>query len=676
MMTVEGIRERLASSQKRSFPFLMTEFGLDLVVHEGVFPPEEFGGWRWATENFPPVQGLDILEIGCGFGLPGLHLARAGARSVTSVDINARAVANTIENAVHNNISNLKAFKSDVFSNVRPKRQFDIIFWNFPSQFAPDGFEYENDLECGIIDAGYNLLRRFLSEGPDWLTNDGRIIMGFGSYARDDILSEIVRENRLEASILVKGAQQTGTATYRLVQIRKGHEQPRSRFSQSRALTERARGLYPAGVTRVSVGTVPIGKRNDGLSIYAHAGEGARIQDADGNSYVDFHSNFSTLIHGHRHPETVAAIASQLERGTCFGNPTVADIDLAQAICERIPAIERVRFLNSGTEAVMFAIKAARAMTNRTRLAKLEGAFHGTYDWAEVSARNCPENWGADFPNSNPPYSNTPPNVCEEVVVLPLNDTERSRTIIEQHRSDLACIIVDVLPCAAGMIPLNPDYLAMLQDTARQHGILLISDEVVCFRLGYHGASAARGLEPDLVTLGKVVGGGLPIGVVGGRSATMEAFAPQDSAPVPQGGTFSANALTMAAGRAALTALTVSEIERIDELGNYLRQQAEESAAQAGIAITVQGAGSLFRFHSKQARPLSYREAYHDVAESEALRRLHAGMLERGFYVEAPFWGSISTSMTILHVDDFLDAFRACLREIPDLKRLDRRTAT
>ncbi|TJW92426.1 MAG: aminotransferase class III-fold pyridoxal phosphate-dependent enzyme, partial [Mesorhizobium sp.] len=408
----------------------------DLVVQEGVFPPEEFVGWRWATENFPPVHGLDVLEIGCGFGLPGLHLARAGARSVTSVDINARAVANTIENAARNNISNLEAFESDVFSNVRPKRRFDIIFWNFPSQFAPDDYEYENDLERGIIDAGYALLRRFLSEGPEWLTNDGRIIMGFGGYARDDILSQIVRENRLEASILVQGSRQTRTATYRLVQVRKGHEEPYSRFSQSRALTERARGLYPAGVTRVSIAPVPIGKRNEDLSIYAHAGEGARIQDADGNSYVDFHNNFSTLIHGHRHPATIAAIASQLERGTCFGNPTVADIDLAQAICERIPAIERVRFLNSGTEALMFAIKAARAMTGRTRLAKLEGAFHGTYDWAEVSARSSPNNWGGDYPKSNPPYRNTPPHVCEEVVVLPLDDTARSKTIIEQHGSD------------------------------------------------------------------------------------------------------------------------------------------------------------------------------------------------------------------------------------------------
>ncbi|MDK1494258.1 aminotransferase class III-fold pyridoxal phosphate-dependent enzyme [Sinorhizobium sp. 7-81] len=675
MTTVERIRRILSASQDRSFPLRMSEFGLDLVVHEGVFPPEEFAGWRWATENFPPVLGLDILEIGCGFGLPGLHLARAGAKTVTSVDIDSRAVINTIENAGRNNISNIEAFESDIFSNVPRTRRFHIIFWNFPSQFAPDDFECHNELERGIIDPGYALLRRFLAEGPQWLTKNGRIILGFGSYARDDILSEIVRENGLESSILIQGSQATRTATYRLMQIRKGHEKPYNGFGQSRELTELARALYPAGVTRVSIGTVQLNKENDGLSIYAHAGEGARIQDADGNSYIDFHNNFSTLVHGHRHPGTIAAITSQLERGTAFGNPTVADIDLAQAICDRVPAIELLRFLNSGTEAVMFAIKAARAMTGRTGLAKLEGAFHGTYDWAEVSTRSNPSNWGGEYPNSNPPYLSTPSHVCADVLVLPLNDTERSRNIIEQHGSNLACILVDMLPCAAGMIPLKTDYLAMLQETAKQHGIVLISDEVVCFRLGYHGASASRGFVPDLVTLGKVVGGGLPIGIVGGSSVIMEAFAPQDRARVPQGGTFSANPLTMAAGRAALAALTVAEVDRINELGDYLREQAERAACDVGVAITAQGAGSLFRFHAKKNRPWSYRNAHHDASEKEVLRLLHAGMLERGFYVAAPFWGSISTSMTKHHVDDFLDAFRACLHEIPALQRLDRRSA-
>lgn len=667
MTSIEGIKKILATSQERSFPFHMAEFGLDLVVHEGVFPPEQFVGWRWATEHFPAVQGLDVLEMGCGFGLPGLHLANTGARSVTSVDISARAVANTSENAKRNNISNLEVFQSDVFSNVPPDRRFDIIFWNLPSQFAPVDYQHGDDLERGIIDPGHLLLRRFISEGPHWLKQGGRIIIGFGKHGRDDILMNIVRENLLESSILIQGSSETRTATYRLIQIHRPLESAHVRFDQSQALTERARNVYPAGVTRVSVGSLPIRERNNRISIYAHSGEGALVRDVDGNNYVDFHNNFSTLVHGHRHPGTIAAIASQLERGTCFGNATAADVALAESICERVPSIERLRYLNSGTEAVMFAIKAARAMTGRTRLAKLEGAFHGTYDWAEVSTRSQPGNWG-ESPNSNPPYLNTPPHVTKDVVVLPLNDVERSRNIIERHGSELACIIVDMLPCAAGMIPLDDSYLAMLQDVAQKNGILLISDEVVCFRLGYHGASAARAFQPDFVTLGKVVGGGLPIGVVGGKKNFMEAFAPQDSAPVPQGGTFSANPLSMAAGRAALAALTATEVDRINALGCYLREQSEDVAAKRDVAICVQGAGSLFRFHAKKTRPYNYREAHHNAIESEVLRRLQVGMLERGFYVAAPFWGSVSTSMGKSHIDDFLDAFRTCLSEIPAIK--------
>ncbi|MDE3761364.1 aminotransferase class III-fold pyridoxal phosphate-dependent enzyme [Sinorhizobium meliloti] len=669
MATLEDKKNGLDIRQERSVPLHMTAFGLDLVVYEGAFIPEQLENWRWATECFPPVSGLDVLQVGCGAGLPGLHLANLGARSVTCVDASARAVVNTAENAKRNDIHNLNAFQSDVFSNVSPELRFDIIFWNIPSQLAP----LEDGLEREIIDPGHLLLKRFLSEGQQWLKGGGRMMLSFGKDARDDILLNIVRGNQLESSVVVQGSIETHTETFRLIQIRRPDNMGQVCFDQSHALTERARSVYPAGVTRVSIGTVPVRGGNNSISIYAHSGEGAGITDVDGNNYVDFHNNFSTLVHGHRHPRTIAAIASQLQRGTCFGNPTAADVDLAEIIDERVSAIERIRFLNSGTEAVMFAIKASRAMTGRTRLAKLEGAFHGTYDWAEVSTRSEPDNWG-ESPNSIPPYRSTPPHVTEDVVVLPFNDVERARNIIERHGAELACIIVDMLPCAAGMIPVDESYLTMLQDVAHKHGILLISDEVVCFRLGYHGASAARSFQPDLVTLGKLVGGGLPIGLVGGKKSVMEAFAPQDRAPVPQGGTFSANPLSMAAGHAALAALTAPEIDRINALGCYLRERTEEVAAKSDVAITVQGAGSLFRFHAKRIRPYDYRSGHHDAVEREVLRQLQVGMLERGIYVAAPFWGSISTSMNKAHIDDFLEAFRACLLEIPEIKGFDRRS--
>ncbi|PCI04074.1 MAG: aspartate aminotransferase family protein [Hyphomicrobiales bacterium] len=441
-------------------------------------------------------------------------------------------------------------------------------------------------------------------------------------------------------------------------------------FEQSLALTTKAKDLYPAGVTRVSIGTSQLAGQKKELSIYAQSGDGAFFIDVDGNSFTDFHSNFSTLIHGHQHPDIIQAIQSQLEQGTCFGGPTEADITFASLLCERIPAIERLRFLNSGTEAVMFAIKAARAATGRTKIAKFEGAFHGTYDWAEVSVRSNPDTWGNIIhPHSNPPYLNTPDHVCKDVVVLPFNDIDQSKKILDEHGPSLACLLIDMLPCAAGMMPIERDYLSMLQEAAHKYKIITISDEVVCFRLGYHGASAAMEFEPDLVTLGKVVGGGLPIGVVGGRAEIMEVFAPQGNAPVPQGGTFSANPLTMVAGAAALNALVPSEINRIDRLGKRLRQGSEELALKAGVLLTVQGAGSLFRFHAKKTRPRTFRSAFANAAETEMLRWLHAAMLERGIYIAAPLWGAISTAMTEEHIDNFLNALRECLARWPEKQK-------
>jgi glutamate-1-semialdehyde-2,1-aminomutase len=443
------------------------------------------------------------------------------------------------------------------------------------------------------------------------------------------------------------------------------------RFRHSADLTRRARALYPSGVTRVSVGTAPIGAYEDGISIYAQSGSGAFVEDVDGNRYLDFHNNFSTLVHGHAHPAVIQAIQGQLQRGVCFGNPTEADLDLAAALCDRIPAIERIRFLNSGTEAVMFAIKAARAITGRRKIAKFEGAFHGTYDWAEVSVRSNPENWGKGaVPHSTPPYLNTPDQVLRDVVTLPFNDLALTRAILDEHGDEIACILVDVMPCAAGMVPVLGDYLANLQELARHRDILVISDEVVCFRLGYSGSSALAGLDPDLVTLGKVIGGGLPIGAVGGKQQILSIFAPQDRAPVPQGGTFSANPLTMAAGLAALNGYSTGQVEHVNRLGDRLRQGVEEVANATGVPLIAMGAGSLFRLHLKRRRPTTYREAFASPKESEALRRLNTFVLMRGFQVAFPFWGAVSTVMSEAHIDAFVDAIRESVLAMPDLRGL------
>ncbi|WP_331375235.1 methyltransferase domain-containing protein [Sinorhizobium chiapasense] len=209
MSELDRIRAKLRTSQQRTFPRQLREFGLDLIVREVVFPPEDFQSWRWFTENFPPFARKRILEI--GFGLPCLLLAKTGALSLLACDINPRAVANTLENAARNGIENVEIIQSDIFNNIPPGSKFDIIFWNYPWNFAPANFEFIDDLERGAIDPGYRQLERFLAEGRAFLTERGKILLGFGTNARDDLLERIVAANDLKSVIVRWGTYRTST---------------------------------------------------------------------------------------------------------------------------------------------------------------------------------------------------------------------------------------------------------------------------------------------------------------------------------------------------------------------------------------------------------------------------------------------------------------------------------
>lgn len=218
---LDQVRTKLKRSQQHTFPLYLHEFGLELAVNEGVLSPQEFQGWRWYTENFPPVAGKRILEIGCGFGLPGLYLAKFGALSLVACDIDPKAVANTLENAARNGIDNVEVIESDIFSNIPPRRKFDFIFWNCPSDFAPNDYAYRDDIERGAIDPGYKLLTRFLSEGPEFLTESGSILLGFPSGQRDDLLSEIILANGLDSVLLGSGTYPHVRPIYRMFSIYK-----------------------------------------------------------------------------------------------------------------------------------------------------------------------------------------------------------------------------------------------------------------------------------------------------------------------------------------------------------------------------------------------------------------------------------------------------------------------
>jgi len=416
----------------------------------------------------------------------------------------------------------------------------------------------------------------------------------------------------------------------------------------------RAQRVFPGGTTRM---TIP----KDPYPLYMAKGQGCRVTDIDGREYIDFHNNFAALIHGHAFAPVVEAVKAQIELGTCFANPTLAEIELAEILCERFPGVEQVRFCNSGTEAVMFAIKAARAATGRYKIAKLEGAFHGLYDWAEVSETSRPDNWGDVAAPNATARGMTPPSVLSEVVPLPLNFIDESRRIIEAQHRELAAVLVCLAPSRAGLIPLSPAYVRMLREITARLGILLVDDEVLNGRATYRGAAGHYGLVPDLMSLGKIIGGGLPIGAVGGRRDIMAVFDnTRGDPPTPHAGTFSANPLSMKAGAAAMRALTPDAITRLNALGERLRDGVRDAARHSGVPFSVTGLGSAFRIHPKATAPANYREGYPTAAERSRLNVLWRDMLNDGFMFAHHGLGTLSTPMSEKEVDEFVAAFKHC----------------
>jgi glutamate-1-semialdehyde 2,1-aminomutase len=433
--------------------------------------------------------------------------------------------------------------------------------------------------------------------------------------------------------------------------------------TKSLRLHEAARELLPGGTSRSVHQTQP-------HPIYARSGAGCVVTDVDGNRYLDFYNNASSLIHGHAHPGVVAAVEEQLRRGTAFSLPVESQIELARLLTDRIASVEQVRFVNSGSEAVMLAIQAARSITNRPRIAKFEGLYHGSADAVEVSLDPDPRAWGPPRHPSSVPYTRgTPEGVLDSVSILPLDDVPAMESILRAQAHELAAVLVDVIPMRLGMIPARPDWLAAVRQLTRELGILLISDEVVAFRLAHGGAQAWYDFDADLTVLGKIVGGGLPIGVVGGPLEMMRSF--DDSggrAAVPHAGTFNANPLTLAAGIAALSALPASEVQRINELGASLRRGADAVFQSAGLAAHATGLGSLFGIHMTERSFADYRGYWSacvaDAGVRQRQRNLYDRLLQRGILLSTGGVGNVSTAVSEREIDAFLEALADSCREM------------
>ncbi|HKJ00225.1 MAG TPA: aspartate aminotransferase family protein [bacterium] len=428
--------------------------------------------------------------------------------------------------------------------------------------------------------------------------------------------------------------------------------------SASARLYERARKVMPGGNSRTTVFTAP-------HPLYAQSGKGCRLTDVDGVERIDFINNYTALIHGHLHPAIMEAVQQQLALGTCFANPTESEIALAEELCARVPAFEQVRFANSGTEAVMNAIKAARAYTGSPKIAKCEGLYHGSYDPVETSLDPTPETWGGAEPVARAYSGGTPPGVLADVLVLPFNETATARRLLEAHADELAAVIVDPMPNRSGLIPALPEYLAMLREVTATHGIVLIFDEVISFRVGYEGYQGEAGIEPDLTTLGKIIGGGFPVGAVAGKAEVMAVFDPSRGKPaLPHGGTFNANPVTMVAGLAAMRLLTREAFARLEALGDAAREACRGAFRLAEMPGQVTGRGSLLMLHLTDKPLCGYRDAWRDPAEQARFGRLYRHLSDKGAIISPSGLVSLSTPMGDAEVERLGEALLASLKTL------------
>ncbi|MEE2700920.1 MAG: aspartate aminotransferase family protein [Chloroflexota bacterium] len=422
---------------------------------------------------------------------------------------------------------------------------------------------------------------------------------------------------------------------------------------KSRALFEEGKQFLPGSDTRSSIFHHP-------YPLILERGKGAAVWDVDGNKRTDFVANMTTLIAGHAHPQVVQALQEQASRGTAFGSPTESQYTLAKILCERIPSFDLVRFTNSGTEATLNCIRAARAYTRKNKIAKVEGGYHGTHDLVTVSVRFDPDESGDPaYPRSTAGSPGIPPSVIEDVVVLPFNDTEAALDILLQHQDELAAIIIEPVLGGSGMVPAEPEYLTMLREFTQRNNTILIFDEVISFRASAGGAQEYYNITPDMTAMGKVIGGGLPVGAFGGKREIMELYDPSDGPVITHAGTFQGNPMTMVAGATTLGLLTPEIYSSLDYLANQLREGIRAVCAEFDVAVEVTGIGSLFGIHFSE-KPI---RTYRDVATSDTVLRqqVFLGLMNEGVFANSRLVGCVSMPMGEADVDHHLDALRKVL---------------
>ncbi len=424
-------------------------------------------------------------------------------------------------------------------------------------------------------------------------------------------------------------------------------------LNTSRALQTRAEQLIPGGVDSPVRAFRSVG----GTPPFLVRGLGAHVWDADGNQYIDYVGSWGPLILGHSDPKVLEAIIQAARNGTSFGASTPTEIDLAALVVEAFPAIEKVRFVSSGTEATMSAIRLARAYTQRKFIVKFEGCYHGHSDALLVKAGSGVATLGI------PGSAGVPPEFVEFTLALPYNDRNAVEAAFAKFKGQIACVIVEPIVGNMGCVPPQPDYLEALREITAREGALLIFDEVMTgFRVAFGGASELYNITPDLTTLGKIIGGGLPVGAYGGPAKIMDLVAPLG--PVYQAGTLSGNPLAMAAGIATLCQLKTNRqqvYKQLDDMAGKLVADITTAAKDAGVPMTANRVGSMFTFFFTDKQVTDWSSAA--TCDTAKFGRFHGALLDAGVWLppsqfEAAF---LSITHTQGDIDDTIAAAREAL---------------
>ena len=419
----------------------------------------------------------------------------------------------------------------------------------------------------------------------------------------------------------------------------------------SAEMHKRASESIPGGFSRDAVIRSP-------YAPYIVEGHGSEVVDLDRRRYVDFCYNATSLVLGHADPRVIDAVDRQAHLGTAFYAPNTREVELAELICERVPSAERMRFTNSGSEAVMMAIRIARGHTGRDLLVKFEGSYHGTYDDVQ---------WSVSPPADALKETGLPSPVADtaglasgdrRVIVLPYNDAKAITEVMSRRGSEVAAVIVEPMANRMGLILPDSNFLQAVIEACHASGAVAIFDEVIAFRLGYNGCQGNAGLTPDLTTLGKCIGGGLPVGGVAGRADILARTEPGAKGRVTHAGTFNGNPLTMVAGLATMEAMTPDAFDAINARGEQTRARLSEACE--GLPLTVTGAGSLFKVNATEHEIRDYRGSA--TVDHRWQELLSLALANEGFLLSKGLQGCVSTATTEGEIDNLIEAFGALVR--------------